>query len=316
MSVLPDEEPVCLNPDAPTVALDLEARPRNLGDGFTVRRLLPSLSRMMVGPFIFFDHMGPVRLPPEHGLDVRPHPHINLATVTYLFDGEILHRDSLGTEQLIRPGAVNWMTAGRGIVHSERSPASARQSGPFVHGLQLWVALPTAKEEVEPSFQHHGEKDIPELDRPGVRLRVIAGTAFGVSAPVQVYSPLFYVDVSLERGAKLTLPSGSDLPEDAQRAAYVVDGAVSCDGKTYRAGTMLVFREGATPILTANDRTRMVLLGGARLDGERHIWWNFVSSRRERIEEAKRAWRERRFPSVPGDDQEFIPLPAALGKPR
>lgn len=310
MSALPDAEPTCTQP-APGAALEIEGRPRELGDGFTVRRLLPSLARKMVGPFIFFDHMGPVGMPPGQGLDVRPHPHLNLATVTYLFEGEILHRDSLGTEQLIRPGAVNWMDAGRGIVHSERSPATARTGGARVHGLQLWVALPTAVEQRDPSFQHHPAKDIPEVQRAGARLRVVAGEAFGVRSPVAVSSPLFYVDGVLERGATLESPGA-----DAEHAVYVVEGALSCDGQRHGPGTMRVFRERPSPPLTALEPSRVVWIGGAPLDGERYIWWNFVSSSRERIEAAKQAWRERRFPPVPGDEAEHIPLPPDRGRPR
>jgi len=304
MSVLPHVEPECLTPGEPAVELEIDARTRDLGDGFTVRRLLPAAARRMVGPFIFFDHMGPVQLAAGQGLDVRPHPHINLATVTYLFEGEILHRDSLGSEQAIRPGAVNWMTAGRGIVHSERSTAEARKSGARVHGLQLWVALPTALEEVEPSFRHHGAGTIPEVERPGARLRIVAGTAYGTGSPVYVLSPLFYVEARLERGAVLELPD-----EHAARAAYVVDGSVSCDGATQRSSAMLVFRAGQPACIQALEPAQVMLLGGAPLDGERHIFWNFVSSSKERIERAKDDWRNRRFPAVPGDDQEFIPLP-------
>jgi hypothetical protein len=311
MSVMPHAEPQCTKVVERSVELDIDARSRDLGDGFTVRRLLPSLARRMVGPFIFFDHMGPTRLAPGHGLDVRPHPHINLATVTYLFDGEILHRDSLGSEQLITPGAVNWMTAGRGIVHSERSPATARNTGPRVHGLQLWVALPTAFEEVEPSFRHHPEDAIPVVELGSARLRVVAGTAFGATSPVEVLSDLFYVDAELEPGAELEVPPGH-----AGRAAYVVDGSISCDEKMFGAGTMIVFREGSPARLLAVGPARAMLLGGAPLDGERHIWWNFVSSSRDRIEEAKRAWKERRFAPIPGDEDEFIPLPPEVGRPR
>jgi redox-sensitive bicupin YhaK (pirin superfamily) len=304
MSFMPCVEPECTKEREPSVELGIEGRTRSLGDGFTVRRLLPSAARRMVGPFIFVDHMGPVRLGAGHGLDVRPHPHINLATVTFLFEGEILHRDNLGSEQPIRPGAVNWMTAGRGIVHSERTPALERKSGPSVHGMQLWVALPKALEEVEPSFQHHPAATIPVVERPGARLRVIAGSAYGATSPVQVLSPLFYVEAQLERGTGIELPD-----EYRGRAAYVVSGAVSVDGKTHGEGGMLVFREGVSARVQAAEETRVLLLGGAPLDGERHIWWNFVSSSAERIERAKDDWRNGRFPKVPGDETEFMPLP-------
>jgi redox-sensitive bicupin YhaK (pirin superfamily) len=306
MSFLPYVEPRCTQEAKPTVEVEIEARQRDLGDRFTVRRLLPSSARRMVGPFIFVDHMGPVRLDPGHGLDVRPHPHINLATVTFLFEGEILHRDSLGSEQPIRAGAVNWMTAGRGIVHSERSPGVERKSGALIHGMQLWVALPKQHEEVEPSFQHHPADAIPTVELPGAHLRVIAGAAFGATSPVHVLSPLFYVEAQLERGAELAVPE-----QYLGRAAYVVSGVVSADGTPHGEGDMLVFREKAAVRLQTLEVARVLLLGGAPLDGERHIWWNFVSSSTERIERAKEDWRNRRFPAVPGDDAEFIPLPPA-----
>jgi redox-sensitive bicupin YhaK (pirin superfamily) len=258
----------------------------------------------MVGPFIFVDHMGPVALGAGHGLDVRPHPHINLATVTYLFDGEIVHRDSLGSELAIRPGAVNWMTAGRGIVHSERSSAETRKSGPRMHGLQLWVALPKAHEEDAPAFHHHEADSIPAVERPGARLRVVAGSAYGATSPVAVLSPLFYVEAQLERGATLALPD-----EYAGRAAYVVEGAVASDGQVHQSGAMLIYRAGVRACVEATEPARVMLLGGAPLDGERHIYWNFVGSTQARIDEAKRAWRERRFPLVPGDEHQYIPLP-------
>jgi redox-sensitive bicupin YhaK (pirin superfamily) len=304
MSVMPDFEPECTKNAEPSVALEIAARTRSLGGGFSVRRLLPSAARRTVGPFIFVDHMGPVHLRPGDGLDVRPHPHINLATVTFLFEGEIVHRDSLGSEQAIRPGAVNWMTAGRGIVHSERSPSQERKSGPRVHGMQLWVALPTAHEEDEPSFQHHAADSLPTVEQPGARLRVLAGAAYGATSPVTVLSPTFYVEAQLERGARLALPD-----EYRGRAAYVVQGAVAVDGKTYGEGVMIVFKEGVPACVEALDPSRVMLLGGAPLDGERHIWWNFVSSSPARIERAKDDWRNGRFGKVPGDETEFIPLP-------
>lgn len=311
MSLMPDAEPRCSSGEQPSVEVEIDARTRALAEGFSVRRLLPALARKMVGPFIFFDHMGPARLAPGQGLDVKPHPHINLATVTYLFEGELLHRDSLGSEQLITPGAVNWMTAGRGIVHSERTPATDRGTGPRLHGLQLWVALPTALEEAAPSFHHHPAETIPRLELGGARLRVVAGSAFGATSPVATLSELFYVDAELDPGAELEVPMGH-----AGRALYVVGGAISFEGRAFGPGTMIVFREGASARLTAVERTRAMLLGGAPLDGERYVWWNFVSSSRERIEEAKRAWKERRFPLVPGDEEEFVQLPAELGRPR
>jgi len=310
MSVMPHAEPECRNsekaqtPAAPPVELDIAAHTRDLGGGFTVRRLLPSPLRRMVGPFIFVDHMGPVHLAPGLGLDVRPHPHINLATVTYLFEGEILHRDSLGTEQVIRPGAVNWMTAGRGIVHSERSPAAARKAGPNLHGMQLWIALPTEHEEVDPSFQHHPADTIPTVELPGARLRVVAGAAYGATAPIKTLSPLFYVEAQLDADAEIALPD-----EYQGRAAYVVTGVISCAGKTYGEGSMVVFRSGVPAAITALAGSRVMLLGGAPLTGQRYIYWNFVSSSQDRIERAKDNWRKRRFPSILHDDAEFIPLP-------
>ena len=289
---------------AATVELEIEGRPRSLGDGLDVRRLLPSAARRMVGPFIFVDHFGPVELARGRGMDVRPHPHINLATVTYLFDGEILHRDSLGSEQAIRPGAVNWMTAGSGIVHSERSTDAERKRGPRLHGMQLWVALPTSVEESPPSFHHHPADTLPTVEQPGARLRVLAGDVYGARSPVAVAAPLFYVAAELDRAATLALPDGH-----RGRAAYVVSGTVAADGTPHAAGRMIVFSAGTPARVEALEPAQLMLLGGAPLDGERHIWWNFVSSSPERIEQAKRQWRERAFGKVPGDDVELIPLP-------
>jgi redox-sensitive bicupin YhaK (pirin superfamily) len=283
----------------------IPGRIRDLG-GFSVNRTLPSVSRRLVGPFVFWDHMGPATLEPGHGMDVRPHPHINLATVTYLFAGEIVHKDSLGSDQAIRPGDLNWMTAGRGIVHSERTGDALRKSGSAVHGIQSWVALPTEHEETEPSFQHIAGKSLPELGQPGVRLRVIAGTAFGATSPVQVMSPLFYVEAQLDAGAELALPDAY-----AERAAYVVEGTIDCGGAHASANTMAVAEEGAHATIRALERSHVMLLGGAPL-GERYVWWNFVSSSKERLERAKSEWKDRKesvFPKVPGDDVEYIPLP-------
>jgi redox-sensitive bicupin YhaK (pirin superfamily) len=280
----------------------LTGRSRDIG-GFSVRRALPSMVRRMVGPFIFWDHMGPARFDPGQGIDVRPHPHINLATVTYLFDGAIVHKDSLGSDQAIRPGDVNWMTAGRGIAHSERTGPELRKHGSTVHGIQSWVALPAALEETAPAFQHVPAAALPEMGRPGVRLRVIAGTAYGATAPVSILSPTFYVDAQMDAGAELLLPE-----EYAERAAYVVDGAVACDDARIEAATMAVARTGVEARIQALEPSRVMLLGGAPL-GPRHIWWNFVSSSEERIEQAKRDWKEERFPRIPGDDAERIPLP-------
>jgi redox-sensitive bicupin YhaK (pirin superfamily) len=258
----------------------------------------------MVGPFIFLDHFGPAVLTPPRALDVRPHPHIGLATVTYLLEGEVLHRDSLGSAQAIRPGAVNWMTAGRGIVHSERTPAGLRAAPSRLHGLQLWVALPRAHEEAEPSFRHHPADTLPTLREDGVRIRLLAGRAFGARAPVEALSPLFLVEASVPDGAAVPLPG--DSPD---RGVYVVEGALTAGAARLEAGRLGVLRAGASPRLLAAGPSRVLLLGGEPLDERRHAWWNFVSSSRERIEEAKAAWAAGRFPKVPGDEAERTPLP-------
>jgi redox-sensitive bicupin YhaK (pirin superfamily) len=261
-------------------------------------------ARRMVGPFTFLDEMSQPSFEAGEGLDVPPHPHIGLATVTYLFEGQIVHRDSLGSFQAIRPGDINWMTAGRGIVHSERTAPEHRQAGSRLHGLQLWVALPQAHEDDEPSFHHRAAPRLPEREEAGVRLKVLAGTAFGMASPVKTLSPLFLVDVVMAGGTAFSLPV-----EHAERALYVVDGAVDCGAGRTEAGRMLVFVPGASVMVHAEASARLVLLGGAPLDGPRHIDWNFVSSSRARIEQAKRDWKEGRFPKVPGDDVEFVPLP-------
>lgn len=303
MSQLPDNEPECqTDSECPTIELVVRARPRDIG-AFAVRRTLPSMQRRMVGPFIFFDHMGPAELEPGTGMNVRPHPHISLATVTYLFDGEIFHRDSLGSAVAIQPGAVNWMTAGRGITHSERSSEERKKSGGRIHGIQAWVALPAAHEETEPAFFHHEAASIPSVPHEGGTLRVIAGKAYGVTSPVEVLSPMFYVDAKLDAGAKLALPT--DYPE---RAAYVVEGRVKCGPEELEEGALAVFKEGMQPVLEALEPSRVMLLGGEPV-GPRHIYWNFVSSSKDRIEQAKSDWKEGRFPKVPGDEIEFVPLP-------
>jgi redox-sensitive bicupin YhaK (pirin superfamily) len=304
VSVWPTVDPVCSrSPDGLEAEAVIDARSRDLG-GFVVGRVLPSAARRLVGPFIFFDHMGPAELAAGRGLDVRPHPHIGLATVTYLYEGEIVHRDSLGSHQPIRPGEVNWMTAGRGIVHSERTGPERRHAGSRVHGLQLWVALPLAHEETEPEFHHHPAETLPSLEIAGARIRVLAGSAFGKRSPVKVFSPLFYADVAMPAGCELAVPG-----EHEERAAYIVDGAVICGNERTERGRMLVFAKGADLALRATTDARIALIGGAPIDGERHIWWNFVSSSEARIEQAKRDWKEARFPKVPGDETEFIPLP-------
>lgn len=295
-----EEQPI--DPEQP-VAMVIEGRRRDLGDNVSVRRVLPSPHRHMVGPFIFVDHMGPIHMTPGMGMDVRPHPHINLATVTYLFSGEILHRDSLGSEQIIRPGEINWMHAGSGIVHSERSPSSARAAGAQMHGMQLWVALPTAHEETPPVFYHHAANSLPEVDQKGVRFRVLVGDAYGAKSPVKTLSQTLYVDAQLDQGATLQLPQGYE-----ERCVYIAQGRVGCDGVEYAEGMMLVVGANREPPIHALSQSRLMVMGGEPL-GERHIFWNFVSSSAERIEKAKADWRERRFPVVPGDESEFIPLP-------
>jgi redox-sensitive bicupin YhaK (pirin superfamily) len=284
------------------IAQVVESRKRDLG-GFEVRRILPYGGGRMVGPFIFLDHMGPVSFAAGHGIDVRPHPHVCLATVTYLFDGEIEHRDSLGVVQTIKPGDVNWMTAGKGIAHSERSGAALRAAGHRLHGLQSWVALPVADEEAEPSFHHHGVADLPARSANGVALRVIAGEAFGMKSPVRVFSKMFYVDAKLGAGAAVDIPGGY-----AERAAYVVEGSIEIEGQRFGEGTLVIFGEGQAASLRANDPARVALLGGEPLEGARHIWWNFVASTPERIERAKADWKAGKFAQVPGET-EFIPLP-------
>jgi redox-sensitive bicupin YhaK (pirin superfamily) len=285
------------------IELVVRGRPRDLG-GFHVRRVLPTAARRLIGPFVFFDHMGPSTFPAGQGIDVRPHPHIALATVTYLFAGEILHRDSLGSDQRIVPGDVNWMVAGRGIVHSERTAADYRKQAHALHGIQAWVALPLDAEETEPGFHHHPRASLPSWQKPGIELSLIAGTGYGLQSPVPVASPTLYAAVQLEAAAVLPLPA-----EHAERAFYVVSGAVECAGDHFGESELVVLKPGATLELRAREAARVMLLGGAPLQGERHIYWNFVSSSEQRLEQAKQDWRAGRFPRVPGDDVEFIPLP-------
>jgi len=280
----------------------IAGRTRDLG-GFEVRRLLPAAGRRTIGPFIFFDHMGPARFEAGRGVDVRPHPHIGLATVTYLFDGALMHRDSLGTVQLIRPGDVNWMVAGRGIVHSERTPQEMRAAGAVLHGIQSWVALPRANEEDSPGFAHHPGATIPVIHAPDVTMRVIAGSAFGQRSPVSVCSETLYIDAELGRGARLALPDTV-----AERALYIAEGEVSVSGERHGVGELVEFATGAEAWFQAVTPARVMLLGGAPTDGPRHIWWNFVSSSLERIERAKLDWRDERYAAVPGET-ERTPLP-------
>ena len=284
----------------------LKPHTKDLG-GFEVRRLLPGHPHKMIGPFIFFDHMGPARLAAGSGIDVRPHPHIGLATVTYLFEGALMHRDSLGTVQRIEPGAVNWMTAGRGIAHSERSPEAERPAGPRLHGIQTWIALPQAYEQVAPGFSHHPKTTIPLITLPGVYLHLIAGTAFGRTAPTPTYSPMFYLAVEMEAGATCELPF-----EHEERGVYAVAGDVEVSGLPLPVRHLAVIPASGPARIVARSAARLMLVGGAPLEGDRHIWWNFVASSRAMIDEAAERWRLGGFPPVPGET-EFIPLPENRG---
>jgi redox-sensitive bicupin YhaK (pirin superfamily) len=304
MSWMPSNDPILGDPQTcDALELVIVPRTRDLGDGFAVRRALPHGKRQMVGPFIFFDHFGPVQFIAGQGMDVRPHPHIGLATVTYLFDGSIMHRDSEGNIQEIQPGAMNLMTAGRGIAHSERTPDVQRANGQQMLGLQSWVALPAGREEIAPSFQHYDAARLPTVADTGFKARVIAGSAFGATSPVEMVSPWFYVEVSLDAGMKVPLDADHE-----ERAIYVVDGEVEIAGERFEGPRLLIFRPGDRITITAIRAARMMFLGGDALEGPRHIWWNFVSSSKERIEQAKQDWKSGRFAHVP-DETEFIPLP-------
>jgi redox-sensitive bicupin YhaK (pirin superfamily) len=273
--------------------------------GFKVHRTLPSRPRTMVGPFLFFDQMGPAHLDVGTGIDVRPHPHINLATVTYLFEGAIDHRDSIGTFATIEPGAVNLMTAGHGIVHSERSPANERAHGPELSGIQTWIALPEANEEMAPAFEHVEKAALPVVETPNARARVIMGSLWGVSAPTTTYAETIYADIVLDAGGAVPVDAGAD-----ERAVYLALGEASLDGVPLEPMTLYVLKPGIATSLTSRSGGRVMLCGGEAFATPRHVWWNFVSSSRDRIEEAKRAWNAGEFPKVPGDDKEFIPIPA------
>ncbi|MFN3231875.1 MAG: pirin family protein [Alphaproteobacteria bacterium] len=287
---------------AAAIDMIIEPRPRDIG-GFEVRRVLPYAKRRTVGPFIFFDHVGPAAFPPGEGIDVRPHPHIGLATVTYLFEGRIRHRDSLGCVQDIEPGDVNWMTAGRGIVHSERSRDDDRASHQTLHGIQSWVALPQPDEEAEPSFHHHPGDTLPVIEAGGATLRLIAGTAFGKTSPVRTFSDMFYLDADMPARTSLRLPS-----EYEERALYVADGQIDLGGETLETGQMAVVTPDVAVTVKTHQNSRVMLLGGAPLDGPRLIWWNLVSSSQDRIDQAKRDWQDQKMGQVPGET-EFIPLP-------
>jgi redox-sensitive bicupin YhaK (pirin superfamily) len=275
----------------------------DLGD-FKVRRTLPSKPRTMVGPFIFVDQFGPARLPEGHGMDVRPHPHINLATVTYLFEGAFELRDSLGTRQVIEPGAINLMTAGRGIVHSERSPAAERPDGPTLYGMQTWLALPDGQEEIEPAFEHVGQSALPLVEGEGVSARVLMGTLWGKTAGVTEHSQTIYADILLDSGASVPIDAGAD-----ERAVLVTEGVASLDGQKLDLYTLYILAPGEPMTLRGETPSRVMLLGGEAFATKRHVWWNFVSSSRDRINQAKDDWKARRFPIVPGDEEEFIPIP-------
>ncbi len=281
----------------------LKAHDKDLGGGFLVRRLLPAAARRSVGPFVFFDHFGPVIEHPEDNHDVRPHPHIGLATVTYLFEGTMMHRDSIGSVQEVRPGAINWMTAGRGIVHSERKPEALKNSSYVNHGLQLWAALPQADEEAEPSFEHTPASDIPALEVQGATVRVLIGEAFGVRSPVKTFAPTLYLDIALPAGVRFALRALA-----AERAVYPVDGDLRIDGVPCPAHTMAALDAGKSVLLEADAPVRLAVIGGDPLDGPRYLAWNFVSSRRERLQQAADDWAAQRFDPVPGET-EFIALP-------
>jgi len=288
-----------------TLDLVIQPRTRDL-DGFSVRRVLPFAKRRMVGPWLFFDHMGPTAFAAGQGIDVLPHPHINLATVTYLFEGEILHRDSVGSHQVIRPGDINLMVAGRGIAHSERESPAVRSRDHRLHGLQLWHALPVDDEETEPAFLHYPAADLPDFSDNGVALRVLIGSAFGHTSPVKTFSETLYAEARLSAGQSLTVPETDEL------AVYVVAGGIDIDGETIASATMAVLEQRSTPTLQATQDSHLILIGGAPL-GERFMDWNFVSSRKARLEQAKSDWSEGRFAKVVGDETAFTPLPD--GKP-
>ncbi len=309
MSFFPGKDPEAGDKfSCEAIAHVIVPRTVDLGDGFSVRRALPSIQTRMVGPFIFFDHFGPAEFKAGNGLDVRPHPHIGLATVTYLFDGEIMHRDSLGTAAPIKPGEVNWMTAGKGIVHSERTGPELRTTGSPIHGLQMWVGLPAAKEEMDPGFAHHATSEFPMVTEAGKSVRVMVGSLYGTKSPVPMVHETIFGDVHLTAGASLPLDADHE-----ERAVYVIKGTIDIAGDKFEPGRLLVFKRGDRITITAATDAHFVIVGGAPMDGPRHIWWNFVSSRKERIEQAKADWTAGHFDKVPGDEIEFIPLPEKPG---
>jgi len=303
MSTLPSEEPHVSETFDETVELVIEGRPRQVGT-LTVARLLPSAKRRLIGPFVFLDHLGPVTIAPGLGFDLKPHPHIGLSTVTYFLAGENVHRDSLGNVQVNRPGEVNLMTAGRGVVHSERADPGWRERGGHLHGLQIWLALPEEREEDAPSFEHHPQASLPEAaPAAGARGRVLLGTAFGAASPIAHPSRPSLIDLQLEADAALDVPA-----EEPERGVYVVEGAVRLGRTVLEANRLAVLRPGAAAQLRAREKSRVLLLGGPPV-GRRYIDWNFVSSSQERIQQARRDWREQKFPKIPGDEVEFVPLP-------
>ena len=287
--------------DTGVIELLIEPVEKDLGE-FTVRRALPDKRRQRIGPFIFFDHMGPAEFPPGTGVNVRAHPHIGLATITFLFEGEILHRDSLGYVQAIRPGEINWMTAGKGIVHSEKVSPELLASGQKLHGLQTWVALPTEHEEAEPRFEHYPADGIPVMEQEGAKITVVIGTAYGKTSPVQAASETLYVEIKLEPGA------GIELPEAEELGVYVVSGNIELGGQAISDGVLAVLKNGASASVSASGGAHLMICGGDALEGERIVWWNFVSSSRERLEQAKCDWKQGEFDDVPGEP-DFIPLP-------
>jgi redox-sensitive bicupin YhaK (pirin superfamily) len=289
----------------------IDARQAEISKGFTVKRILPYQLRRMVGPFIFMDHGGPLHMPvqPAKSLDVLPHPHIGLSTVSYLFSGNVTHRDSLGVEQVIKPGEVNWMTAGKGIVHSERFEDPAMLAGGELEMIQTWVALPEKDEERDPSFENYKPEQLPIFTDTGIWMRLIAGEAYGLKNNVKTHSPLFYVHVVLDKDSRFGLPKGY-----SERGAYIVKGSVEVSGITYPAGKLLVFTDGVDPVIIAKEPTTLMMLGGEHL-GDRYIWWNFVSSRKERIEQAKEDWKQGRIILPPMDNEEYVPLPEDKSRP-
>jgi hypothetical protein len=304
MSWQPSNDPALGDPrSCDAIEQVIVPRARDLG-GFSVRRALPAAGRQMVGPFIFFDQMGPAEFLIGTGIDVRPHPHIGLATVTYLFDGEITHRDSLGTALSIRPGELNLMTAGRGIVHSERTSAEERAKGPRLFGIQAWAALPRSHEEAAPTFAHYGAGELPRISGEGKTVRLAMGSLYGETSPAAFPHACFYAEAVLAPGATLPLD-----PDYDERAVFIASGEIDVAGETFAAGRLLVFRPGDRISILALSQARLVVLGGEPMDGPRHIWWNFVSSSKDRIDAAKADWKAKRFEPVPGDAEEFIPLP-------